>query len=189
MYCSPPVPPALRPAIATAVLVPGVRRFTEMDINFFHVCNAHAHEGLLRETAKQQGVKLTGTLVTCSGYVQAKGKHASVPTTTSSRMAHPLQRVFVYLAGPRNIASAGEALYLILFKDDATRMRWLYPLRSKSAADVVSATKIFLSDVGDGVKCFRTDSGAEFVNETFSRLCSDEKIRHEHTGVDGPKHY
>ena len=43
-------------------------------------------------------------------------------------------------------------------------------------------------DVGDGVKCFRTDNGTEFVNETFARVCSDEKNRHEHTGVDGPKH-
>ena len=38
-----------------------------MDINVFHVCNTHAHEGLLRETTKQRGVKFTGTLVTCSG--------------------------------------------------------------------------------------------------------------------------
>ena len=103
-------------------------------------------------------------------------------------MTHPLQRVFVDLAGPSNIASADGALYLILLKDDATRMGWLYPLRSKIAAVVALATKIFLSDAGDGVKCFRTDNGTEFVNETFARLCSDEKIRHGHTGVDGPKH-
>ena len=160
----------------------------EVDINVFHVCNAHAHEGLLGETAKQQGFTLTGTLVTCSGCVQAKGKRASLPTTTSSRMAHPLQRVFVDLASPRKIASTGGALYMILFKDDATRMGWLYPVRSNSSADVASATTIFLYDVGDGVKCFRTENGAEVVNEAFARLCIDEKIRHEHTGVDGPNH-
>ena len=78
--------------------------------------------GLLHETAKQQGINLTGTLVTCSGCVQAKGRRVSVPTTTSSRMEHRLHRVFVDLAGPRKIASAGGGLYLILFKDDATRM-------------------------------------------------------------------
>ena len=62
-----------------------------------------------------------------------------------------MQLVFVDLAGPK-IASAGEVLYLILFKDDVTRMGWLHSLRSKSAADEASVTKIFLSDVGDGVK-------------------------------------
>ena len=64
-----------------------------------------------------------------------------MPTTTCSRMEHRLHRVSVDLAGPRKIASAGGGLYLILFKDDATRMGWIYPLRSKSAADVASATK------------------------------------------------
>ncbi|CAN0338393.1 unnamed protein product, partial [Laminaria digitata] len=174
--------------MAAAVLVPGVRRLTETDINVYHVKNGHAHKGLLRATAKQQGVKLTGTLVTCSGCVQAKGRRASVSTTTPSRMEHRLQRVLVDLAGPRNIASAGGGLYLILFKDDATRMGWLYPLKSTSAVDVAAATKQFLADVGGDVKCFRTDNGAEFVNETFARLCGDKTIRHEHTGVDGPKH-
>ncbi|CAN0528754.1 unnamed protein product [Laminaria digitata] len=103
-------------------------------------------------------------------------------------MEHRLQRVFVDLAGPRNIASAGGGLYLILFKDDWTRMGWLYPLKSKSAVDVAAATKQFLADVGGDVKCFRTDNGADFVNESFARLCGDKTIRHEHTGVDGPKH-
>ncbi|CAN0599097.1 unnamed protein product [Laminaria digitata] len=85
-------------------------------------------------------------------------------------MEHRLQRVFVDLAGPRNIASAEGALYLILFKDDATRMGWLYPLKSKSAVDVAAATKQFLA-VGGDIKCFRTDNGAEFVNlrETLRR--------------------
>ncbi|MEP5245481.1 MAG: DDE-type integrase/transposase/recombinase, partial [Alphaproteobacteria bacterium] len=95
---------------------------------------------------------------------------------------------FVDLAGPRKIASAGGALYLILFKDDATRMGWLYPLKSKSAADVTAATRKFLADVGGAVECFRTDNGTEFVNALFASLCANEKIRHGHTGVDGPKH-
>ena len=58
------------------MLVSGVRRFTEVDFNIFQVCNVHAHEGILRETAKQQRVNLTSTLVTCIGCVQAKGRRA-----------------------------------------------------------------------------------------------------------------
>ena len=46
-----------------------------------------------------------------------------MPTTTSSRMEHRLYRVFVDLTGPGKIASAGGGgLFLILFKDDATRI-------------------------------------------------------------------
>ena len=44
-------------------------------------------------------------------------------------------------------------------------------MKSKSAADVASATKEILADVGDGVKRFRTDNGTEFVNATFESLC------------------
>ena len=84
----------------------------------------------------QHRMKLTGTLLTCSGCMQAKGGRALVPTATSSGMTHSLQRVSVDISGPRKIASAEAAVYLILFKDDAKRMGWLYPLGSKSAIDV-----------------------------------------------------
>ena len=49
-------------------------------------------------------------------------------------------------------------------------MGWFYPLSSKVAANVVSAMKKYLVDVGGGFKCFRTDNGTEFVNEIFARL-------------------
>ena len=104
----PPPPPALRPAIAAAVLVPGNRLFNEADISLYHVCNALTREGLLRETARQHHIKLTGPLLTCSGCVQANGRRASVPTATSSRTTQPLQRVFVDLAGPRKAFLLGE---------------------------------------------------------------------------------
>ena len=97
----------------------------------------------LREPTRQQSVKLTGTLATSSGCVQAKGRRASVPSTTSSWTELRLHRVFLDLAGSRNIASAGAALYLVLFKGDATRIGWLYPLESTSAVDVVAATKVY----------------------------------------------
>ena len=118
--------PLCSPRSARRLLLPllvlGVRRFKVVGIDVFHVCNAHAHENLLPQTAKQQGANLTGTMVTCSGSIQAKGRRASIPTATSSRKALPPQRVFVDLAGPRKIASAGEGRYLIVFKDDATRI-------------------------------------------------------------------
>ena len=67
-------------------------------------------------------------------------------------------------------------------------MGWLYPLKSTSAADVIAATRKFLADIGGAVVCFRTDNGSEFVNALFASLCEDEKILHEHNGVDRPKH-
>ena len=54
--------------------------------------------------------------------MQEKGRRASVPNASSSRMDNRLHRVIVDLAGPRKIVSAGGGLYVILVKDDATRM-------------------------------------------------------------------
>ena len=56
------VPSATVPAaMAAAVLRPGAT--TSADINDLHVSLGHAHEGNLRETAKQMGIRVTGTLV------------------------------------------------------------------------------------------------------------------------------
>ena len=45
----------------------------DVDINDFHCSLYHVHEGLLRETAKQRNVNLTGTLRECQGCSIAKG--------------------------------------------------------------------------------------------------------------------
>ena len=66
-------------------------------------------------------------------------------------------------------------------------MGWLYRLKTKSATDVTAATRKFLADVGGAVESFRTDNGSAFVNALFASLFATEKIRHEHTGVDGLK--
>lgn len=110
-----------------------------------------------------------------------------MPTVTSSQMALFLKPVFVNLAGPKQIASAGLALYLFLFKDDATGMVWLYPVRRKIDVSVVAVRTNFLAGVGAAAKCFRTDNGAEFVNTMSTRVYSDKTIGIEHTGVDGRK--
>ena len=96
----------------------------------------------------QHRMKLTGTLLTCSGCMQAKGGRALVPTATSSGMTHSLQRVSVDISGPRKIASAEAAVYLILFKDDATRMGSVYLLRTKCVVDVAAAMIKFLPTSG-----------------------------------------
>ena len=59
------------PAMAAAVLRPGAT--TSADINELDVSLGHAHEGNLRETAKQMGIRVTGTLVPCSECAAAKG--------------------------------------------------------------------------------------------------------------------
>ena len=147
-----------------------------MDINVFHACNAHAHEGLLHETARHH-IKLAGTLLTCSGCMQAKRRRRCRRQLPLGR-PNPCSAFSLTLPAPGISLLLGGALYLTLFNDDATRMGWLYILRSKSAVDVAAATTNFLAEVCDAANCFRTDNGAEFANEVFATICKDKTIRH-----------
>ena len=150
---------------ANAVLAPVLEKYREIDVNDFHVSYGHAHEALLRETAKRMGVKLSGTLKPCSGCSLGKGLRKGIPSSTSTRAVKKLGRVFVDVSGPKPIPSIGGNNYTCLIRDDFTRMTWVYFLRKKS--DATEAFKQFLADVrADGVpstvEVVRSDGGGEF---------------------------
>ena len=69
---------------AHAVLAPGSTPFAvgnkskSVDINLFHLQNGHLCAFLLRETARQQGLVLTGTLEPCDFCLRSKGRKADV---------------------------------------------------------------------------------------------------------------
>ena len=77
------------PAMAVAVLRPGAT--TSADINDLHISLGHTHEENLRETAKQMGIRVTGTLVPCSECAAAKGICRSVSRSTARRATKPLE--------------------------------------------------------------------------------------------------
>ena len=53
--------------LAAAALIPGPPKHgKEVDINHLDVSLAHAHASVLKATAKQHGIRLTGELVSCS---------------------------------------------------------------------------------------------------------------------------
>ena len=74
---------AFRATIAPWVKPPNFNM--DVDINNFHCSFGHVHEGLLRETAKQPNVNLTGTLRECEGCSIAKGRAKLIATTTGTR--------------------------------------------------------------------------------------------------------
>ena len=107
-------PPALNPAAAQAledidkhtlltgsigtaasVLAPRNRPFTVgkpekvFDINHFHVSSGHQHERLLRQTAQQHGITLTGVLQPCGGCLEAKGIRSGTPRRTRRAQEGP----------------------------------------------------------------------------------------------------
>ena len=178
------------PAMAAAVLRPGAT--TSADINDLHASLGHAYEGNLRETAKQMGIWLTGTLVPCSECAAAKEIRRSVSRSTARRATRPLELLYGDLSGAMP-ASTGGSVYCFFIVDCYSNLGWLVFLKDKSADTVTHTFHAFLAAVkplrekhGES-GALRTDNGTEFVNEPSANLLAKHGIRREFTSVDGPK--
>ena len=178
------------PAMAAAVLRPGAT--TSTDINDLHASFGHAHEGNLRETAKQMGIRVTGTLVPCSECAAAKGIRRSVSRSTARRATKPLELLYGDLSGTM-LASTGGSVYCFFIVDCYSNLGWPIFLKDKSADTVTPAFRAFLAAIKPLREkhgepgALRTDNGTDFVNEPFTNLLVQYGIRREFTPAEGPK--
>ena len=102
---------------------------------------------MLKATAKQHGIRLTGELVSCSACSRAKGHRAPTPHDATRRVTHPLGLVHIDTAGPYP-TSLGGSRYVVMFVDSASRLQRPYGVREKSAAAILSVVKRFVADMG-----------------------------------------
>lgn len=137
-----------------AALTPSNPKHEEkMDVNVFHNIYAHAHERLLRTTAKRLDTELTGEMHACAGCSMSKAIRKGIARETKSRPDKKLGRVFVDLGGRTGFASVGGKYYPMIVKDDFTRRTWMYFLRNKS--DAGTAFRSFRASVrADGTPSF-----------------------------------
>ena len=176
--------------MAAAILRPGAT--TSADINDLHVSLGHAHEGNLRESEKQMGIRVTGTLVPCSECAAAKGIRRSVSRSTARRATRPLELLYGDLSGAMP-ASTEESVYCFFIVYCYSNLGWPIFLKDKSADTVTHAFRAFLAAIKPLREkhgepgALRTDNGTEFVNEPFANLLVQYGIRREFTSVDGPK--
>ena len=114
---------SIGPSLAAAALIPGpLKNGNEVDINHLHVSPAHAHANVLKATAKQHGIRLTGELVSCSACSRAKGHRAPTPNHATRRGTHPLGLVHIDTAGPCP-TSLGTSRYVVLFVASTAAVR------------------------------------------------------------------
>ena len=176
-----------------AVIAPGQAKAPHptIDINLFHCTHGHNHEALLKKTARQIGMELSGELHECRGCSMAKGLRKPIARSTHTRAVKKLERVFVDLSGKRPVPSIGGKRYTLLVRDDHTRVTRVYFLNQKS--DAASAFESFLAEVrADGTPstamAVRSDNGGEFFGGDFGELCRKRGIRQEFTPADSPKY-
>ena len=176
--------------MVAALMRPG--RTPGMNVNDLYYALGHAHETIIRATARLVRIKVTGTMDYCAGCAAGKAVRAAVPKTTSLRTTRPLERLFGDLTGPFP-ASTGGVRYCFVLVDDFSNMGWTLLLKDKSGSTVAYAFRAFhtslkpLIAIPGGVGSLRTDNGLEFVNDTFTTLLTNMRIGRELTPVDGAK--
>lgn len=75
---------------------------------------------------------------------------------------------------------------IVSFIEINTKKVYAYPLKAKTKISMGSVFRQFISDVRtDGHKLFaiQTDSGKEYVNDTISKICTDEGIDHRISNI------
>ena len=109
-------------SFALATIAPGkIPSVSPVDINTFHTSHGHAHEKMLRSTAKQLEVVLEGSLRECEGCSVAIGLGKPIGTTTSTRADKVFGRLFVDICGEKSVESIGGKRYMLIICDDFSR--------------------------------------------------------------------
>ena len=157
-----------------------------IDINHIQVSSGHQREHLLRQTAQQHGITLTGVLQSCGGCLEVKGIRAGTVRRTTSRAGKPVDTVHIDLSGPYE-ASLGGSVYLITFVDSASR--WMRPYGMRRKSETTAYVQKFIADTNGMGKpnCFRTDNGAEFISRDYVDCCDSAGIRREYTAPGKPQ--
>lgn len=175
---------------ACAVLTPGRLSTTDVDINHYHRTTAHTHPRLLRESAKQQGVKLKPgvQLLPCVGCSAAKGCSAAVQKSTLVRADKNHGRVFIDTSGKKPVPSISGNQYGFIFRDDASRMSREYFIKKKS--DAPDALEQYLADTKEmGVpEIIRSDGAPELMYGRFAEICRHHGIKREFTSANTPQY-
>ena len=88
---------------ARAVVATGLLLTTDVDINQYHRTTAHTHPRLLRESARQQGVKLKPgvKLLPCAGCSTAKGFSAPVKKPNADQIGNTEESLLISRARSR----------------------------------------------------------------------------------------
>ena len=126
------------PAMGAAMMRRGQQRSINSDD--LHISLGHTNNANARETAKQMGIKVTGTRGYCDGCGEAKAIRRAVPRETKVKSWRPLQRVFINLTGPYP-PPAGGARYCMLMVDDNTNVGWPLFLWDKSGPTLCHACR------------------------------------------------
>ena len=157
----------------------------------WHKRMAHINHRYVKNSANYDGPSPHEICETC-----VKAKQTCTPGKENSPpAAKPFDRIFVDLDGgldalPEGISiSRTKARHFILFTDDATRYRWVYPLEKKP--DTTQLLLDFLALIKTQFqatpKAIRSDGGREFNNDNVAKALRERSTLWEPTAAKAPE--
>jgi transposase InsO family protein len=109
--------------------------------------------------------------------------------TPMTRCTVPGDRIHSDICGWIVPIALGDSRYILTFTDDATRVTYLFVLKTKMAKEVrecfLEFRNVFEQD-GRRVKSIRTDGGGEYPKQ-MAELCKETGIHHEETAPYTPE--
>ena len=125
----------------------------------FHDRAGHLSEPILRESARQRGIALTGRMELCTTCIPARGTRADVPKSNGGRAGKaPGDLLHIDMCGPYTTTIGGNH-YMFYAVDAARGYIANYALRRKS--DAVAVLRRFIVDLshksGTRIRRVRSD--------------------------------
>lgn len=158
------------------------------DINEYHYAHGHSDEVMLKSTASQQGIQLSGKMRECLGCSMAMMLERPMASPASTRAAEKLERVFLGVSGKMSVPGLGGRRYILVVRDDCTLWTRVYFLRDMS--DATSAFKMYLAEyraqaTHSQIMTVQSNNG-EVFGAGFEELCRQHAIRQELPPANSP---
>ena len=128
----------------------------------------------------------------CEGCILGKHSRSPIPTTTDSRATRPLERVTMDVCGPFRTQAHGGYRFFVLFVDEYSHYKAIYPMRLKSEAFEhfktykTRAEKLHHA-AGHVIQHVRSDNGGEFTSAAFNTFLDEHGIVRELTAAGTPQ--
>ena len=157
---------------AHAVIEPG----KSIPIWKFHQMTGHTGEHLLRTTAENMGIKLTGKLEPCEICAQAKIRQANIPKKKEKQVpSRPGYRLFIDISSFKHESMGGKRHWLIVV-DEFSDCSNSFFLKRKS--DQIEMIPIWIKELqakyGIDIKCIRLDNSGE--NKSLQKECDKQNL-------------
>lgn len=149
-----------------------------ININTFHARLGHVHEEMMRRTEKVMGIKLVGTLPSCTYCALAKAKKKKISKLDLNKSETKGERISTDISYI-NQPSLGGAKYWIMVVDQATRMKWsrFVKVKSEMAPIIIEILRIIQQD-GNTVRFIRCDNAGE------NKIIKDELVKQEIKNIE-----